>query len=243
MSITCDDSFKYNIEKLDSTSDEFKFIKGFYATTSKTNETMCSYINIAYRNKDDFCIYKVNEKNPIEAVDEKSNNLMLFHGTTKNGVTGILKDGFKNSERGWFGQGVYLTDSSYVARMYSNECYLSCKRNKSCFVIVNEIMGSEKLQIVEYDRIGTFREDIDTELKNPFNKHISKSSPQLSKEDYKEDLQGRQYRNVAVHRDSVRDEYVADESVTIPRYIIVVKQKREQKRKTLNQVINKLVFN
>ena len=230
MSITCDDSFKYNIEKLDSTSDEFKFIKDFHTTTHNCDGYM--FPSSMFQTKDSFCIYKVNENNPIKAVNEKRPNLMLFHGTNKKGVTGILKDGFKNSKRGWFGQGVYLTDCSFTAQTYC-KCY---HPNDCGFIIVNEILGSEKLQTFEYDRIG-MRVDIDTELKNPFNKHIAKSSPQPTKRDYKEDLQGRLYRNVAVHGNSQTDEYVADESVTIPRYIIVLEQKRNETIKKSSKLV------
>ena len=37
---------------------------------------------------------------------KNSKNLMLYHGTSEKGATGILKKGFRNSEKGWFGKGV-----------------------------------------------------------------------------------------------------------------------------------------
>ena len=49
------------------------------------------------------------ENNLIKAGKAKSNNLMLFHGTKQKFTSGILKEGFKNSTNGWYGQGVYMT--------------------------------------------------------------------------------------------------------------------------------------
>ena len=231
-------SFKCDLEYLDSTSEEFILVKEFYDITSENvfhkiiNKTsLCNeYENkimadfpqnkiMAY-----FHIFKVNENNPTKAVNEKRNNLMLFHGTDKKSATGILKKGFKNSKRGWFGQGVYLTDCSYKAQEYCTKSYKFDNPDISySFIFVNEVLCSESLQTFEYDRIAE-RQVIDTELNNPINKHTSKRSQRLTKDNYKNDLQRRQYRNSAVDHISSLDEYVADESVTIPSYLIVIEQ-------------------
>ena len=107
MNIITDKSFKYDVEKLDSTSDEVKFIKQFYDTTGDTTNVMTDHLKREgyITQVKDLKIYKVIEDNPIIAVDEKNNNLMLFHGTTPKGATGILKEGYKISERGRFGKG------------------------------------------------------------------------------------------------------------------------------------------
>ena len=49
---------------------------------------------------------------------------------------------------------------------------------------------------------------------------MKRNSPQITKDDYKEDVEGRLYRNIGVERASTSDEFVADASVTIPRYLI-----------------------
>ena len=165
----------------------------------------------------------MNENNPIKTVNEKRNNLMLFHGTNKNAVTGILKEGFKNSKRGWFGQGVYMSDCSNIARTYSEQ-YNRDGGDSSHYMFVNEVLGSDKLEVFEYDRI-TNRNDVDTELTHPFEKHMCKLSRKLIEDNYKKDLLGRKYRNVVVDINSYKDEYVADESVTIPSYLIVFQNK------------------
>ena len=246
MDILINKSFKYELEELASTSEEFILVKQFYDITSEnirkklTNKTSScnkyeNHTNVIVEN---YHIYKVNENCPITSVNKKRNNLMLFHGTNKKGATGILKEGFKNSKRGWFGQAVYMTDCSYTAQEYSQKFDLGNK----LFIFVNEVRGSEKLEIFKYDFITG--PDIDTELKNPFNKHMSKSSRRLSKKDYNKDLLGRKYRNVAVDRISSYDEYVADESVTIPCYLIVVEQEWKKTTNSISKlVVNLIVFN
>ena len=231
---------KFNLQRLDCTSDEYKFIKEFYDTTSGG-----STYGVSYGSDAKFLIYKVNENNPTSAVYVKCNNLMLFHGTKVEGADGILKNGFENSKQGWHGEGVYMTDCGRVGLDYSeynvfgsfkdhvydyiedHGCYYLKITNKNLFIFVNEIFGSEKLQTFEFDKTME-QEFIDTPLKHPFNKHIEKNSPQINKDDYKGDVEGRLYRNIAVEGASISDEFVADASVTIPRYLIHLTSKLDE---------------
>ena len=228
MDIITDNSFKYDLEKLDSTSDEFILVKQFHdITVSITNYNGNSKKALGYTSQiENFQIYKVNENIPTESAQEKNNNLMLFHGTNRKGAVGILKEGFKNSRTGWFGRGVYMTDCSEMAYMYSKGADKGI--SKMCYIFVNEVLESERLQTFEIDD-SKFTGDVDTPLKNPFNKHIHESSPQITEENYKEDHKGRKYRNIEHENTSVFnyssafDEYIAEESVTIPRYLIISK--------------------
>ena len=226
MEITTGKSFKYDLEELDSTTDEFMFLKEFFDTTYGTdliNKTsVCS--ETYFQIMDNFHIYKVNENKPIKALNEKRNNIMLFHGTNWKSVIGILKEGFKNSKCGWFGKAVYMTDCSNTAKGYSTPLQPDDPDKCCMFMFVNEVLGSDKLEVFEYDRI-TNRNDVDTELTNPFEKHMCKLSRKLIEDNYKKDLLGRKYRNVVVDINSYKDEYVADESVTIPSYLIVFQNK------------------
>ena len=213
MAIITDKSFKYDLEKLDSTSDEFMLVNDFFATTKVCTSNRFHYLPEVK----DLRIYKVIENNPIKSVGGKRNNLMLFHGTTRTRAAGILKEGFKNSKRGWYGKGVYMTECSEVAFSYS------LLNTVDYTIFVNEVLESEKLQTFE---IGYVTGDIDTPLENPFNKHIHTSSPQVTEENYKEDHNGRKYRNIGHDDRSICDEYVAAEGVTIPRYLILFEDKR-----------------
>ena len=141
------------------------------------------------------------------------------------GASGILKEGFKNSKSGWFGQGVYMTECSSRANVYTICNTNDSEQNKTykryAYIFVNEVLQSEKLQTFEYDYFKV--RDNSTKHEDKFRKHVqmlprNKKRPQATKNDYKEDLHGRRYRNIPVYNEN--DEYVADESVTVPRYLI-----------------------
>lgn len=219
--IITDESFKYDLRKLESTSDEFILVKTFYDTTKNSRSRG---VKLPEQN---FQICKVIDNTSITTVKENSNNLMLFHGTNRKGATAILKQGFKNSEKGWFGKGIYMTDCATTARGYS--CVWQSKKSKKYnSIFVNEVLESEKLQTFEFDICKPMK-DIDTPLKNQFNKHIDKSSPQAKEWNYKKDRVGRKYRDVAHDYSSIYDEYVAEGSVTIPRYLILFEKELTEK--------------
>ena len=109
MNIKTDKSFKYNYEKLEPSSEKFKFLKETFMTTS---------FRLSFDiNADRLKIYKVNERNPVETEVKPIKNLMLFHGTSQKAATAILKEGFRNSEKGWFGKGSEH-DRLFVCRIW-----------------------------------------------------------------------------------------------------------------------------
>ena len=91
MNIKTNNTFKYDYTKLDPVLEEFKLVKGFFDITSTKLRKYNKFHN--------FQIYKIIEKSSTNLVKEKSNNLMLFHGTSYRGATGILNEGFRNSEK------------------------------------------------------------------------------------------------------------------------------------------------
>ena len=215
MVIITDDTFQYDFELLDSSSDEFKCIKEFISVTST------DYLQKLLQ------IHKVFETNPTKTSEVKRNNLMLFHGTNEKGVEGILKEGFKNSEKGWFGKGVYMTDCSSVAVSYSRGDK-KCQNNKIRFVFVNEVLKSETLKTSVFS-YADVKSDKYTKPKHQFEQHAFMQTQQITKDNYKKDADGRRYRNVAHNSNSSQDEFVADESITIPRYLIEIKDVIEDK--------------
>ena len=68
------DSWKYNLQLLNETSDEFKLVKEFFHTTSTINSDYGKTLEISQ-------IYKVVEQKKKETDGVKSGNLMLFQGT------------------------------------------------------------------------------------------------------------------------------------------------------------------
>ena len=206
MVIITDDTFKYDFEPLDSSSDEFKFIKDFINITATISLEKVLQI------------HKVFETSPTNSVGKKRNNLMLFHGTNERGVEGILKEGFKNSENGWLGKGVYMTDCSTVAVSYSR-VDKKCQNNKIKFVFVNEVLKSETLKTSVFS-YADVKSDKYTKPKHQFEQHAFMQTQQITKDNYKKDADGRRYRNVAHNSNSSQNEFVADESITIPRYLV-----------------------
>ena len=202
--------FKYGYTKLDSASEEFKFLRKYFDTTSKVQE---NYEQLYY-----FSMYKVNERDH-EKVTGRSNNLMLFHGTNEKGATGILKEGFLNSERGTLGKGVYMTNCSSTA------CFYSIQRIRrgtdEHYIFVNEVLESEKLQTFQFST--KVMQHFNTKPKNQFEKHIYDSCSQPTEKDYIVDQLGRRYVNaVEIHP---MDQYIAEASIVKPRYLIVLERK------------------
>ena len=215
MDIVTEKDSMYEIKKLDTTSDEFAFIRHFfYQTQTKQRKRNSSFKYLSISE-----IYKIHENNKTD-VSTGAGNLMLFHGTDKTGVTGVLREGFKNSNEGYFGKGVYMTDSSHMAYWYAFWCRKMRQKHRN-YVFVNEVLGSEKMQVFRHDNFKSMVE-VSTEVEHPFCKHHTENSRQPDDiSGYKVDALGRRYRNVKHDRRSMHDEYVADGSVVVPRYLIV----------------------
>ena len=224
--------YKYKREELSSDSDEHKFVKNFFETT-RDAFTNIWLSNVSYS---DFKVYKITKNQPSSVLNEKGKNLMLFHGTKKEYVDSILKEGFKNSKKGWFGKGVYMTECSDIAKHYSSNTSLiystSC-RGLSC-VFVNEVLKSEKLRILKRDVRHC---DIYTKPEHAFEKRVLKWNKQPAEEDYKEDALGRRYRNVGFpNPDCSQDEFIADESLVVPRYLIEFEDAPVNEKKIFNSL-------
>ena len=215
MDIQTDKSYKYDYEKLDPASEEFNFL----------NETfMSTFLFKGNTGTEVAHIYKVNERNNVKTAVKPVSNLMLYHGTSEKGATGILKEGFRYSEKGWFGKGVYMTDCLCTALNYSKQLNV---RAHNFYTFVNEVLESETLQTFTFDYNVIYkRGDVTTLPKNQFEKYFLKSSPQPTKEDYIVDVEGRRYINTS--KRSPSDEYIAEASITIPRYLIVLKRKQNR---------------
>ena len=115
-----------------------------------------------------------------------------------------------------------MTDCSEVAYSYAASSPESSFSDN--FIFVNEVLKSEKLQTFTFDpNVINERGDVTTLPKNQFEKHISKLSLMPTKEDYIVDVEGRRY--VKIHEANVYDEYIAEASVVIPRYLIFLEKK------------------
>ena len=243
------DSWKYNLQLLEEASNEFKFVKEFFHSTSTKNSDYGKTLELLQ-------VYKVIEQNKKIKECVKSSNLMLFHGTSKKGVAGILETGYTNSVKGDFGRGVYLTESSDLASIYSGGRNPSPNEGRKInFMFVNEILESQKLQTVFHENLSlltsftrdpiymySFRRLLDKSHDVEFTKFVNKSKMEISEEQYKidrlekaeqeyrKDHLGRRYRNTAIDRKSLPDHFVADSQVTIPRFLITFERNEYQPR-------------
>ena len=98
MDFTTNKSYKFDVISLSTESEGFKRVKEFFDSCRYTKN--CKE-NFTVQN---FKIFKVIENKPVETLTEKRNNLMFFHSTEEHSVNKILKTGFKNSEKGWYGK-------------------------------------------------------------------------------------------------------------------------------------------
>ena len=92
--------------------------------------------------------------------------------------------------------------------------------NPSC-VFVNEVLRSQKPQTFWHPDKDEMK-DVDITPQHPFEKHFFWGCPETEENDYRVDALGRRYRNVENDCDSRDAEYLADESIVVPRYLIEI---------------------
>ena len=160
----------------------------------------------------------------------KTQNLLLFHGTSLENSVGIIEEGFVPSKKGKFGPGVYLTASSKCAADYAVRKSVEKKpflpKNKSktpmtmlnhepqahC-VFVNEVLESEKLKVLKWNLGST---------NDQFARYIEIGSVEdLQKETYDEDSGGRRLRSSPATQADYHDHYVCrEDKKVVPRYFV-----------------------
>ena len=161
----------YRVTRRDDKSDEknsnhITIEKKFDDVSKKdSNDDVCREKSYYVASKEKI---KEDVKSLDDVCDEKTQNLLLFHGTSLENSVGIIEEGFVPSKKGKFGPGVYLTASLKCAKDYavrkSVEKKLFLPKNKSktpmtmlnhepqahC-VFVNEVLESEKLNVLKWN--------------------------------------------------------------------------------------------
>ena len=173
--------------------------------------------------------YKVNENVSIEKTDdEQTNNMMLFHGSTVENSVGILENGFKNSDDGKWGKGLYLTACSDLAIMYSRSRTLKLKnKTKTHCIFINEVLNSKGMEIEPQIQDLYERQK---KMEDPFIYFFNISCDKLeqNEENFKKDEKGRIYRFAPIRKYENFDEYKADANVVKPRYYLEFEQTRNE---------------
>ena len=164
--------------------------------------------------------HKVIENEPQLDVDHK-NNLMLFHGTTVENSVGILREGFKTSEKGRFGRGLYLTACSDEAITYTDIRTEGKDTEKHC-IFISEVLNS---QVLKYDmKLGAVLEQqLEEKLEeHPFTvfESMMGEGPDRGKENFERDEKGRLYRFDPFCKWSFNDQYRVDARLVKPRYYL-----------------------
>ena len=119
------EGLKYQLELLKKNEPDYNLLKESLDLDSKTDtfsETLFKN-DLDLKNKNIVIkIYRVRTTADVVAQSQTSNNscLLLLHGTRGQNIEGILKEGFRPSQSGKFGPGVYLTNSSRIAFRYAN---------------------------------------------------------------------------------------------------------------------------
>ena len=116
--------FKYQLELLEKSDRDFKLLKKSL-NMNKNNSSLPlaklkrPKLHLKGRNQN-LKIYRVipTDSTVTESSTSSSSKVLLLHGTKAPNVEGILKIGFKPSEKGRYGPGLYLIDSIDYAYNY-----------------------------------------------------------------------------------------------------------------------------
>ena len=209
---------RYELIPVPYETDEYLFIK------QRLEEVRCEGPNGVFK-LESLKVYRIKDKHLLDTFDEKSNSLMLLHGTSRTSSNKIINQGFVNSEGGCFGSGVYMTDCLDVAIHYSNRKMENHSEtiyvNNTNYIFFNEIVKLQTPHVSIFDAYPIYKDSEQNKTQiTSFRKFMYKSSPATTSADYKSDSQGRQYRYTKIPICSLVDEYLADASLVRPRYFI-----------------------
>ena len=133
-----------------------------------------------------------------------------------------------------------MTECVDVAYGYSQNKRDKFFNSPRSTIFVNEVLESEKLKIIKFKTILGIRDTY--EDLHQFHKHHHVKSPQPTDKDYTKDSLGRRYRNLPIDGSNLFDEYVARDSVTIPRYLIVLQPHIEETKNYIFSLFFLILF-
>ena len=120
-----------------------------------------------------------------------------------------------------------MTECIDIAFGYTQNKAKDLSKRPLSTIFVNEVLESEKLKVFKFKTILENR-DISEEL-HQFHYHHNERNPQPNETDYRKDSLGRRYRNLPfTNGKHTFDEYVARDTLTIPRYLIVFQPQEPQ---------------
>ena len=84
----------------------------------------------------------------ITEAEKKIKFNRVYHGTSKSNADKIKSGGFKNSEHGVYGSGVYTSTSRNVARRYSKDSGASSGKHHVDSGVVSSLIPSKKVKTI-----------------------------------------------------------------------------------------------
>ena len=204
----------YHLEILNKENKDFQLIKkSFYNTANACNSNVfSSYFKIKR-------ICRVHQDYPSRKPEDiESEKILVFHGTPRKNVTGILREGFIPSKACHFGPGVYHSNFFSLCRIYANKD----SRDDSYFYFINEIpmkYVSEKhfIKDMNYSRFNKLPEFY-------CDKYVSDED---QKEQYAYDSDG-SLINVSEDQPYHVPQYVSSSNITIPKYLVHARYVEQQ---------------
>ena len=202
----------YSLQEMVSTNDDYILIKKCFEAANLDGVRKANISKV----------YRVVKRG--ETSEQKSDNLMLFHGTTCDSSIGIIEEGFKPSNQGIYGPGVYMTENSRLAEMYSmHKRYMNLSNSNVkggfMFIFLNEILQSEKIEKIEVEK--HIKGKTASPRKHQFEKYVIKGTAKKhSVETYEQDSNGRKLRTYAPGKAGTNNYFVCHENFVVPRYLI-----------------------
>lgn len=101
-------SLSFKMLRLDTSAEEYKLIRKYIKRG--THQMKRNFISSIY------CVERKDERENIKNWDEYGNKILLWHGTKKENLVGIMQTGFRiappsaSSSGSMFGEGVYFAD-------------------------------------------------------------------------------------------------------------------------------------
>ena len=143
------EGFKNKLELLKKDEPDYSLLKESLDLDSKTHTFSGTALkkDLGLKDKSNvYKIYRVGTTDNVAAQSQSSNNsnILLLHGTRGQNIERILKEGFRLSQDGSYGPGVYLTNSYRIASGYGN-CFVNDEGvpKKVIYLFVNKVRQTD----------------------------------------------------------------------------------------------------
>ena len=189
----------YNLEVLAESSHDYQLIKMSLNNTGNMYSKTSNKTEVSVKN-----IYRIRSRNQRNV--KNSSNILVFHGTPRKNVSSILTSGFKSTEFGRFGPGVYHSNFFTKSLRYSSNSFKLLGNKEEFFVFVNELPFKYLSKKIVEESLETY-----------CCKYLCSDDQQL--EEYERDSDG-SFINIAVDRIDDHPEFVASSNIVVPKYLV-----------------------